>query len=178
MAKRGKQTGKTVTPTEHNLRALWSLRRKAGGRAGLLRWLKDYPEPKREERKRGPRKNDFFTDFSVDPGPAEGLFIVRFKAADAGPLCLLQHNRQNASLVCIVSPKKPWVKELQHSLAPGGKIKFEFVTPHQAFGKIVKTLREALPPAERWRLGAGTPDAITRRLTSQLREAIRMQKRV
>jgi len=172
-----RRTGAKRLPSKRALAALWFALREAGSRAELIRWPKDYPEPKGEGRKRGRPKNDFFTDFSVDPGPAEGLFIVRFKAADAGPLCLLRHNRQNASLICIVSPKKPWVKEFKHSLAPEGKIKFEYVTPHQAFGKIVKTLREA-PVAEGWRLGGGTPDAITRRLTSQLREAIRAQKRV
>jgi hypothetical protein len=178
MAKRGKRAAKTNTPTERDLAMLWNLKRRAGSRAALIRWLTDHPEPKREERKRGRPKNDFFTDFSVSEGPAKGLYLVCFKIGGAAPLVWVA-----------VSPKKRWVKEFR-----SGK-KIEILTPHQTFHEIVKRLWELpevverdtdLTPAERdaWKLEAtklrlrlgNEVDSVTRRLTSEFRQKLKLLK--
>jgi hypothetical protein len=131
--------------TERELRMLWSLKRKAGSRAELLRWIDSYPEPKRG--KRGPRRKDFFKDFSVVAGPVKGVYLVRFRVGSAAPL------------VCA------FVKERGARL-PKGMV--EVMTRHQIFRKIAETLDKDQPG----RAGAGI-DAITHWLDEEFRKAKR-----
>jgi hypothetical protein len=184
--------GKRVRPcawTERDRQDLRRLLDTAGDREEFDRRVDtELRERPKRGRKRGRSKNDFFTDFSVSEGPAKGLYLVRFRMGGATPL------------VCaIVSPKKRWVKELelseQHPFAPGKKIKIEILTPHQTFREIVERLCKLpevvdrdtdLTPAERkaWKLEAwkfrrrlgATEDAITRRLTSEFRQKVKVRK--
>jgi hypothetical protein len=197
---RGEKAG-SVVPTERDLQDLRRLLKKAGSLEELGRWNKEYPKPKS---KRGRPRKDLLTDFSVEvydprfPGPAKGLYVVRFRLPRRyfRPPALSRwrlsprHYRlgrgRAAALSCIiVTPKKHWVKDY----SSWGSL--EITTPHEAIREIVKGLWEVheqisrdstLSPAQRekWNpkyLGPSI-DSITRRLTQQLREAIRAQKGV
>jgi len=179
-----------VEPTKRNLTSLWRLLRDAGSRAELNRWLKAYPEPKDQKRKRGRPANVFFTDFSVSEGPAKGLCVVGFRIGGAAPLVRLIVRPQKHRLK--PGDARTWV-ELQCAKKYGQN--FQFPTPHEAFREIVQTLGELpeeidrqtdLTPAERkvWkleakklkgRIGGGTIDSITRRLAKEFRTRIKAQ---
>jgi len=151
------------------------------GRKRLIRWIDE--EIKAPPPARGRPLNDFFHDLSISDGPAEGLYLVRFKIGNAAP-----------NVVAIVRPQK-------HRLKPGDPRKtwvelkceekygknFQFPTINQAIRKIVETVwrahqaasldrdlspvvRAALNPR---RLGWHI-DATTRRLTKELRRQRRL----
>jgi hypothetical protein len=141
-------------PTEVALKKLWSLKREAGGRDELVRWIDEYPEPRRG--KPGRHRDDFFKDFSVSKLPWKGLYLVQFRTASRTPVfCVIV--RPKANRVKPGGPPRTWV-ESEHGS--------DYPTPHEAFCEIVKkTDQEA-------RRGAQV-DSIARRLTGEFRKQVR-----
>jgi hypothetical protein len=131
--------------------------------------------PKRG-RKRGRSKDNFFTDFSVSD-IAKGLYLVRFRIGGAAPLvCVIvrpQKHRLKPG-----DPRKTWV-ELQCEKKKYGK-NFQYPTPHQAMHEIVQTLWEAhtkLSPTQTETLRGALLDSVTRRLTSEFRQKVKLLRK-
>ena len=172
-----------TTPNKRDLENLRTLRRKAGSREELIRWI---DQELRAPPKRGAPRKDFFHDFSISDGPAKGLYLVRFKLGGA-PIVYCVIVRPKAHRVKSGGPIRTWVES---------KCGNDFPTPHQAIREIVKTTWQAhvemgrdktLSPAEReaWstsRLGKSvgnvddTIDTITRRLIRELRKATKAKR--
>jgi len=115
----------------------------------------------KHERKRGRPPNTFFTDVSADPGPKEGLFVVR---------CRFDDGERVQHLVSIVSPQKHWVNKLRR-----GKI--EIVTPNEAFREFVKSLWKKYEKLGRAAELGLNEDAVARRVADELRKAIKAPRR-
>jgi len=176
MARKAEAAGPALTKTEKA--RLRGLIRKAGGLDAVVRWMKDHPPPPR-----GPPRDNFFTDFSVSPGPVEGLYVVRFRLRGVAPF-----------ICTIVSLRKRWMKELPPAEEPDAgnplarfdgrawRPRIEIATPHEAFREIAKTLWDARKQMTRegWdpRYFGGSINTATRRLAGELRKVLRAQKRV
>ena len=98
-------------PTKRDLEDLRRLRRKAGSREELIRWLDQC-----QEVKRGRRPLDPCEDFSVSKGPEKNLYVVHYKMCDT-------------SYVVIVSAQKS---------RKGNRPDLIVSTPHQTFRAIAE----------------------------------------
>jgi hypothetical protein len=141
-------------PSEPALKRLWSLKREAGGRDELLRWIDEYPEPKRG--KPGRRRDDYFKDFLVSELPWKGLYVVRFTIGGAAPLVHIIV-RPKANRVKPGGPPRTWVESKHGS---------DYPTPHEAFCEIVKKTGQQ---ARR----SAAVENIARRLTNKFRKQVR-----
>ena len=115
----------------------------------------------KHEPQRGRPQNTFFTEFLADPGPQDGLFVVRCRFDDG------EHVQQ---LVSIVSPQKHWVNKLRR-----GKI--EIVTPNEAFRPFVRRVWKKYEKLGRAAELGLNEDAVARRVADDLREAIKSARR-
>jgi hypothetical protein len=141
----------SIVPTMRDLQEARRLREKAGSREEYIRWGEE--EPKRGQV--GPRRDDYFTDFSVSELPWKGLYLVQFRIGGAAPLvCVIV--RPKANRVKPGGSPRTWVEEQAG----------DYPTPHEAFCEIVKrTDQRARRNAE--------VENIARRLASEFRKQVR-----
>jgi hypothetical protein len=141
-----------ATLNNRDLKNLRTLRRKAGGREELIRWIdQEIGTPP----KRGRPRNEFFNDFSVMDGPVKGTYLLRFKIGGA-PMTY-------CALVCL---RKGGVKP------PKG-----IGTPKQTIREFVATIWRGYEEIGQDTSCLGKDgDAITHRLLAEFRKAIKIRK--
>jgi hypothetical protein len=88
-------------PTERDLSDLRRLRRKAGSRPELIRWLDQC-----QEVKCGRPPLDLIKDFSVHEGPEKDIYVAHYKLGKETYVVIVRSRKQRMGKVVTLTPHK------------------------------------------------------------------------